>query len=376
MDLTLTDEQEMLRDGLTRFMQDSYSFEQRRDLIGSGQGFSAEHWRTFADLGWLALGLPEEAGGIECSFIELALVMEAFGSSLVLEPYASNIVLSSRILARAQNVTLSREALSGMAEGKLRVALAHSEQQTRYELDDVRTTAQPGHNGYVLSGTKFLVLDGPSADKLIVSAQLEPSRGPADGSIALFLVDRRSPGVKLYPYRLLDDTFAADIVLEDVRVTDAELLTRSDVVAILEEARDRYVLAKVAETLGGMERVLQITGDYVRSRSQFGQPLLKFQATQHRLAEMFVEVQETRSILYCGLAHIDLDAPARRRAVAAAKVVASNAGRVVGGLGIQLHGGMGMTEEYSVGHYFKKFITTEKLFGDTDYQLARLAEKP
>jgi len=368
MDLTLTDEQEMLRDGLARFIQESYTFEKRRALIGSDQGFGSEHWRTFGDLGWLALGLPEEAGGIECSFVELALVMEAFGSGLVLEPYASNVVLSSRILARADNAALCRETLSGMAEGKARVALAHSEPQTRYALDDIRTTAQPGDGGYVLRGTKFLVLDGPSADKLIVSAQLA-------GSIALFLLDRGTPGVKLYPYRLLDDTFAADIVLDDVRVTTAELLTRSNVVAILEEARDRFILAKVAETLGGMERVLQITGEYVRSRSQFGQPLFKFQATQHRLAEMFVEVQETRSILYCGLAHIDSEAPARRRAISAAKVVATNAGRIVGGLGIQLHGGMGMTEEYSVGHYFKKFITTEKLCGDTDYHLVRLAEK-
>ena len=366
MDLTLTDEQEMLRDGLTRFTQESYTFEKRRALVGHGQGFSAEHWQTFADLGWLALGLPEEAGGIECSFVELALVMEAFGSGLVLEPYASNVVLSSHILARAENAALGRETLSGLAAGKLRVALAHSEPQTRYELDDVRTTAQPGQKGYVLRGTKSLVLDGPGADKLIVSAAV-------GGSLTLFLVDRRNPGVKLYPYRLLDDTFAADVVLDDVRVTDADLLTQADGFAILEEARDRFILAKVAETLGGLERVLQITGEYVRSRSQFGQPLYQFQATQHRLAEMFVEVQETRSILYCGLAQIDSEAPARRRAVSAAKIVAAHAGRIVGGLGIQLHGGMGMTEEYSVGHYFKKFITTEKLFGDTDYHLARLA---
>ena len=365
MDLTLTDEQEMLRDGLTRFVQDNYAFEKRRTLLGSELGFSAGHWQTFAELGWLALGLPEEAGGIPCTFIELALVMEAFGSGLVLEPYASNIILMSRILERSENTALGHQTLSAMATGESRVALAHTEQHNRYELDDVRTVAEQDRNGYSLRGTKLLVSDGPSADKLIVSAQLA-------GSAALFLLDRHSPGVKLYPYRLLDDTFAADVVLQDVRVTDADLLARSNVTAILEEARDRFILAKVAEALGGMERVLEITGEYVRSRSQFGQPLLKFQATQHRLAEMFVEVQETRSILYCGLAHIDAPAPARRRAVSAAKVVAANAARIVGGLGIQLHGGIGMTEEYSVGHYFKRFITTEKLCGDTDYHLARL----
>jgi alkylation response protein AidB-like acyl-CoA dehydrogenase len=366
MDLTFTDEQEMLRDGLGRFVNESYEFEKRRALLGSELGFSAQHWQTFGELGWLALGLPEEAGGIECSFIETALVMEAFGSGLVLEPYASNIVLSARVLQRSENATLRQKVLSDMAAGHLRVALAHSEQQSRYDLNEVRSAAERSGSGYILHGTKLLVLDGPSADKLIVSAQL-------GGSIALFLVDRNAPGVRLNPYRLLDDTFAADVVLDGVRLTESDLLMRANVIEVLEEARDRFILAKVAESLGAMERVLQITGDYVRSRSQFGQPLLKFQATQHRLAEMFVEVQETRSILYCGLAHLDAEAPARRRAISAAKVVAAAAGRIVGGSGIQLHGGMGMTEEYSVGHYFKKLITTEKLFGDVDYHLARLA---
>ena len=365
MDLRLTDEQQMLRDGLTRFVQDNYSFEKRVPLVTSALGFSDAHWKTFAELGWLALGLPEETGGIECSFIEQALVMEAFGSGLVLEPYASNIILSARVLERCDNVALRRETLSAMTQGTLRVALAHSEQQARYELKDIRTTAVESEGGYVLRGTKFLIPDAASADKLIVSAVL-------GSSIVLFLVDRSAPGLTLHPYRLLDDTFAADVALENVHVSTADLLKSADVIEILEEARDRFILAKVAESLGGLERVLQISIDYVKSRAQFGQTLIKFQATQHRLAEMFTEIQQTRSILYCGLANIDGEPRARRRAVSAAKVVASHAGRVVGGLAIQMHGGIGMTEEYSVGHYFKRFVTTEKLFGDADFHLSRL----
>lgn len=366
MDLTLTDEQQMLRDGLTRFIQDSYSFEKRVPLVLTVLGFSDAHWQTFAELGWLALGLPEEAGGIECSFVERALVMEAFGSGLVLEPYASNIILSAHVLECSDNAALRLETLSAMAQGALRVALAHSEQQSRYELKDISTTAVEDDGGYILRGTKFLVPDAASADKLIVSALL-------GGSIVLFLVDRSAAGLTLHSYRLLDDTLAADAVLEDVRVSEADLLMSADVLGILEEARDRFTLAKVAETLGGLERVLQISIDYVKSRSQFGQTLIKFQATQHRLAEMFTEIQQTRSILYCGLANIEGEPRARRRAVSAAKVVASHAGRVVGGLGIQMHGGIGVTEEYSVGHYFKRFLTTEKLFGDADFHLSRLA---
>jgi alkylation response protein AidB-like acyl-CoA dehydrogenase len=214
---------------------------------------------------------------------------------------------------------------------------------------------------------KSLVLDGPSADKLIISARL-------DGNIVLFLLDRAHPGVHVHGYRLIDDTRAADVVLDDVRVEPASVLTAMEGAAleVLEEALDRFILAKVAESLGAMETVLELTSEYVKSRSQFGQPLSKFQATQHRLAEMFVEAQALRSILYCGLANIEASVPERRRAISAAKVVAAGASRTIAGLGIQLHGGIGMTEEYRVGHYFKKVVATEKLCGDTDYHLARL----
>jgi alkylation response protein AidB-like acyl-CoA dehydrogenase len=370
VDLSLTEEQEMLRDGVRRFVREQYEFEARRKLAAGELGFEPQHWQTFAELGWLALTVPESAGGLGCSAVETALIMEGFGAGLVLEPYASNAVLAVRILegALTGGSQLAGEVLASLAEGKTRVALAHSEAAARYDLAAVETTARRDGTGYRLSGVKTLALDAPSADKLIVSARVDT------GAIGLFLVDRATPGLVFDAYRLLDDTRAADVVLRDVPVASAAVLLADEgrALEVLEEALDRLILARVAESLGAMEAVLEISSEYVKSRVQFGQPLGKFQATQHRLAEMFVEVQETRSILYCGLAHIEATAAARRRAISAAKVVAASAGRIVGGLGIQLHGGIGVTEEYRVGHYFKKLVVTEKLLGDTDHHLRRL----
>ena len=367
VDLTLTDEQQMLRDGVQRFVAQHYEFEKRRALVASELGHSPDHWRLFAELGWLAVGLPEDAGGLGGSCIDTSIVMEAFGAGLVLEPYAANVVLSGRILERIENPNLRAGLLTALAEGRTRIALANFEPAARYSLNEIDTSAERRDGAYVIRGTKTLVLDGATADQLIVSARL-------DGSLALFLIDRCAPGIEIESYRLMDDTRAADVILRDLKVSHAALLMSGPgVVGVLEEAIDRFILAKVAESLGAVEAVLEITSEYVKSRVQFGQPLNKFQATQHRLAEMFVEVQEMRSILYCGLAHIDAEPAERRRAVSAAKVVACGGGRLVTGLGIQLHGGIGMTDEYRVGHYFKKLVTAEKLFGDVDYHLTRLA---
>lgn len=369
MDLNLTEEQQMLRDGVRRFIGESYDFEARGALAAGDPGFSADHWKTFAELGWLALGLPEDVGGLGCSFVETAIIMEAFGAGLVLEPYATTAVLAARILNRAANRALRASVLPMLAEGRQRIALAHYEPTTRYELTRVETRARRTSSGYILNGEKAVVLDAPSADRLIVSARLEGHRG-----FGLFLLDRSAPGIGLRPYRLIDDTRAADVMLRDAPVSESALLAdEAHSLEVLEDALDRLNLARVAEALGAMEAALDMTQQYVKSRVQFGQPLAKFQAVQHRLAEMFVEIQETRSILYCGLAHIEGPPAERGHAVSAARVVAAEAGRIVCGWAIQLHGGIGVTEEYRVGHYFKRLATLEKLFGDTDYHLARLA---
>ena len=369
MDFTLSEEQQILCDGAERYLSEHYSFEQRRHVLNDEAGFSAATWQTFAELGWLALGVPEDAGGLGGSFVDTALLMEAMGRRLVLEPYATTAILGARLIERSGNGAARAEVLPAIAQGQCRVALAHGELASRYDLRALQTRARPTDAGYVIDGVKTMVFDGPGANQLIVSANVVDQSG-----FTLFLVDAATPGVAIRGYPLIDGTRGADIELTSVRIARSAVLASGDHgLEVLEEALDRVVLARVAEGLGAMESVLQLTGEHLKSRQQFGQPLAKFQALQHRVAEMFVEVQETRSILYRGLAYIEAPAAERKNAVSAAKVVAASAGRVVGEQGIQLHGGIGMTDEYQVGHYFKRLVALEKAFGDVDYHLERLA---
>jgi alkylation response protein AidB-like acyl-CoA dehydrogenase len=391
MDFNLTDEQQMLRDGVRRFAMERYSFESRKRLLATAERFSEQNWATYAELGWLALALPEEVGGLDCSFVETSIVMQELGRVLALEPYATSAVLGAHIIGAAATNSQRPELLAQLGNGALRLALAHTEPDARYELSAVRTTTVQatgdGYEGYVLSGVKTLVFDAPSAHQLIVSAAFEDRRSRAEeersgpdhrrsGSEArtfgLFLVPKDASGVTLTAYPLIDGTRAADVELKAVRLPKSALLVEPQrALDVLEEAIDRTVLAQVAEALGAMESVLDITNGYIKQRVQFGQPIGKFQALQHRMAEMFVEVQETRSILYRGMALLDAAPAERKRAVSAAKVVACNAGRFVGAQGIQLHGGIGMTEEHSIGHYYKKLVAFEKRYGDTEFHVSR-----
>jgi alkylation response protein AidB-like acyl-CoA dehydrogenase len=367
MDFNLTDEQQMLRDGVRRFAVERYSFEARKRLLATVERFSLQNWSTYAELGWLALALPEEVGGLGCSFVETALVMQELGRVLALEPYATSAILGAHIIGASENNKQREELLSRLGSGHLRLALAHSEPDARYELDAVRvTTAKATDDGYVLSGMKTLVFDAPSADQLIVSAAL------ADRSFGLFIVPTDASGMAMNDYPLIDGTRAADIELSAVRLPKSALLVEPQrALDVLEEAIDRTVLGQVAEALGAMEAVLDITNGYIKQRVQFGQPIGKFQALQHRMAEMFVEVQQTRSILYRGIALLEAAPAERKRAVSAAKVVACNAGKFVGAQGIQLHGGIGMTEEHSIGHYYKKLVAFDKRFGDIEFHVSR-----
>jgi alkylation response protein AidB-like acyl-CoA dehydrogenase len=372
VDFNLTEEQQMLRDSARRFVQEHYRIEQRRAVSKTQLGFSLEHWRSMSDLGWLALAVPEELGGLGCSFVELALLLEEFGRGLVLEPYVSSAVVCAHILDKCENAPARAATMSAMVEGRRRLALAHQESAQRYELMPVSVEAKREGEGFFrLNGIKNLVLDAPAADQFIVSARVE-----GEENFSLFLVDRAAAGVKLEGYPLVDDSRAADIELHNVLMPRSAVLSgpaRSRLV--LEEALDRATLACVAEALGAMEAVLQLTADYLETRVQFGQPIGKLQALQHRMAEMFVEVQETRSILYCGIAHLNAEASVRGPVISAAKMVTLEAARIVGSQGVQLHGGIGMTEEYAMGHYFKKLLAFEKTYGDGDWHAERLARR-
>ena len=371
MNFNLSEEQAMLKDGVERFIQQEYGFEARREIAAGDEGFSRARWQDYAELGWLGLSVPEEVGGLGCSFVETAILMEAFGRAMVLEPFVQTSLLCATIIERSGSEAKRAELLPAVVEGRLLLSLADSEAGSRFKLGcDTHTRARTRPGGYLLSGEKTLVAAGASADLLLVSARLDDvATGPA-----VFIVDRRAAGVSCRSYRLLDGSRAADIELRDVELDASALLIGPDrALAILEEATELATLASVAEILGVMEAVMAITADYIKARVQFGQPIGKFQALQHRMAEMFVAVQETRSILYCGIAHLDRPADERHRMISAAKAVAGRASRFVCAQGIQLHGGMGMTEEYQVGHYFRKMALMEKMYGDTDFHLGCFA---
>ena len=368
MDFNLSDEQRMLREGAERYLTQHYQFEQRQRILATPARLSEERWRDFAELGWLAVCVPEAHGGLGGSFTDVALLLEALGRCLVLEPVATTAVLGARLLERSAHGAAA-SLLPEIATGALRIALAHEESGFRAEHVSVATRARRDGAGFRLEGAKILAYDAPNAHRLIVSACEDGHDSPS-----LWLVGRDAPGLTVESYELIDGPLAADVVLDGVPVAmAARLAGPGAAAALLEEALDRLTLARVAEALGAMESVLQITAEHIRNRQQFGQPLAGFQALQHRMAEMFVEVQETRSILYHGLAHIEGPAAARQMAVSRAKVVASAAGRIVGGQGIQLHGGVGLTEEYPVGHYFRHLIALERMFGDPEFHLSRLA---
>ena len=369
MDFNLTDEQQMLRDAAARFVREQCGFEARRHLAATA-GWSPERWAQYADMGWLALGVPEEFGGLGCGFIETAIVAEELGRGLALEPFVGCSVLAARLVERADAPAFAaRRAglLEGMLAGALQVAVAYSEPSSRFELGGAGVRARAEGEGFVLDGVKMMVPAAGIADLLIVSAVVD------GGDVALFLVPREATTLHVYP--LIDGTRAGDVELSSVFApADARLCAPGSGLALLEDALDRAALAQVAEGLGCMEAVLEITSDYLKTRQQFGQTIGKFQALQHRMAEMFVEVQETRSILYRGVAHLDGAPGMRRQAVSAAKVILGSAGRFVGGQGIQLHGGIGVTDEYQIGHYYKRLLVLEKLYGDSNWHLGRFVD--
>ena len=366
MKFDLSDEQAMLRDAAARFVRDAYGLEQRRELVRSEDGFSREHWKQYAELGWLGLNLPEEMGGLACSLVETAVLAEQLGRGMVLEPFLSTAVLGASLIDRSRSEVHRQELLPAVIAGDLLLALAHDEPGLRDPdaMPDVHA-ARVGAD-YELSGTKTLALGLPGADRLIVSARL------AEGELALFLLNPNQPGLEIRPYALTDGSRAGDLLLQRTRLPAAALLCRGAVAEeALAESLDRARLVAMAQALGAMEGCIEVSSEYIKTRVQFKQPLAKFQSLQHLMADMFVDAQESRSMLYRTLALSAAPATVRRNAVAAAKVMIGPAGRRVSASGIQLHGGYGTTDEYLVSHYFRYLFTMEKLFGDAEDHVRR-----
>jgi pimeloyl-CoA dehydrogenase small subunit len=375
MDFDLSEEQQLLKDSVTRLLGDVYQFEQRKKYMDSPDGFSGAAWKQYAELGILGLPFAEEHGGFGGGPVETMIVMEAFGSALALEPYLATVVLGGGLIQRAGNDAQRSELMPKIADGSLRVAFAHSERQSRYDLADVATRAKRDGDGFTLEGDKSLVLHGDTADKLVVSARVsgEP-RSPR--GIGLFLVDAKTAGVSRRGYPTQDGQRAAEVSLANVRVgRDAVLGDPEGGFSSISRVVDSAIAAMCAEAVGAMQEMHALTVDYLKTRKQFGVPIGNFQALQHRAADMFVALEQARSMaMFATMMAQDDDEAERRKAIAAAKVQIGRSGRFVGQQAVQLHGGVGMTMELKVGHYFKRVTMIDLMFGDADHHLAALAE--
>jgi alkylation response protein AidB-like acyl-CoA dehydrogenase len=360
MEFAKSDIQQMLLDSAERFLGETAGVEYWREQRHSAEGFDRARWAAFAELGWLALPVPESAGGLGGTLEDVALLNITLGRHLATEPYVSTAVLCAQILAAA-DVERHSDLLAAVAEGSLRLALAH-------EANDA--VAIRSGRGFVLNGRKLMALDAPSADRLIVSAELEGEAG-----LALFLVDREAEGVLLDAYPLIDGARAADVVLCDVALGPEALIAGGNTgAAILQAATDRASVALMAQAVGSMEACLAICGDYVKERKQFGAAIGSFQAVQHMLSDMFIAAYQARSMLYQAIAGSYEDAQSFSAAVSAARIVVSEAGQVVSRGGIQVHGGYGITDEYEISHHFRRLLAIEKSYGDIDRHVRRWAE--
>ncbi len=375
MDFNYTDEQNALRDTLARFIAKDYGFEQRRALAKSDIGFSRDHWKQFAELGLTALPFAEDFGGLNGNAVDTMLVMEAFGRGLVLEPYLATVIVAGGLIRDAGSPAQQEAHLPSIASGKLMLALAHYERGARYKVSRVDTAAKADGGGWTLSGSKGVVLGGGAADKLLVSANT--GKGPnGTGAISLFLVDSKAAGVSVRSYMTQDGGRAAEVRLDKVSVgADALLGPKDGALPAIERALDYGIAALCAEAVGIMAALNEATLEYLKTRKQFGQPIGRFQALQHRMVDMVIATEQARSM--ATLAAVKADAPdaaARRRALSAAKAYVGQQARFVGQQAVQLHGGMGVVDELNVSHYFKRLTMINITFGDTDYHLGLFSD--
>jgi pimeloyl-CoA dehydrogenase small subunit len=374
MDFDLSDEQRLLKESVERLLTDHYDMAKRKTYGAGEPGWSRALWAQYAALGLLAVPFAEERGGIGGGPVETMVVMEAFGRALVLEPYLATIVLGGGLLRHGGSAAQQGALIPRIVAGDLTLAFAHVERHSRYDLADVSTTARQDGDGWVLDGAKSVVLHGDSADKIIVTARVSGERRDRAG-IALFLVDADARGLSRRGYPTQDGLRAAEIVLEGVCVgADAAVGEPGKVFPLVEQVVDEAIAALCAEAVGAMAEAHRITVDYLKVRKQFGVPIGSFQALQHRAADMTVALEQARSMALFGTMMVqDDDAAVRHRAVAAAKVQIGRSARFIGQQAIQLHGGIGMTMEYAVGHYFKRLTMIDTLFGDADHHLVQLA---
>ena len=371
MDFDLTDEQRLLKESVDRLILDQYQFQQRKQYMAEPAGFSAPMWDRFAEQGLLGLPFPETLGGFGGGAVETMIVMESFGRGLVVEPYFATIIISGGLLRRAADPALLGALVPKITAGKLKLAFAHVERHSRYDLSDVMTTARKDGSAHVLNGAKSVVLHGDVADQILVSARLSGAQRDR-GGIGLFLVDANTPGLARRGYPTQDGLRAAELTFANVRAT----MLNENALPVMEHAVDEAIAALCSEAVGAMQSMHDLTLEYLKTRKQFGRPIGSFQVLQHRSVDMLVALEGARSMaMFAAVMAAEENPVERQRAISAAKVQIGRSGKHIGQEAIQLHGGIGMTMEYAVGHHFKRMTVIEQLYGDADHHLASLAQR-
>ena len=372
MDLSLNDEQSLIQSSVERFILNDYTFEQRRKIVAEEPGYSQEHWTTFAELGWLAIPFSEEDGGLGGTAVESMVLLEQFGRGIVVEPFIPTVVLAAGAIRLGGSTEQRKRYIPDIIDGKLQGALAFAEPQGRYDLHDLTTTATAKGDGFVINGYKAVVLNAPAADFLVVSARTSGSQRDTDG-VSLFVLDTRSAGVSRHDFTTVDAMRASEITFDNVEVGPDALLGEAGAgLAVLQQVIDEGTFAVCAEAVGCMEVLYKDTVEYSKMREQFGQRLGSFQALQHRMVDMFMAYEQSRSLLYMTAAHLEngYDEQAQKQ-ITALKVQIGKAVKLVGQEAIQIHGGMGLTDELSISHYFKRVTVIENMFGNSRFHLKR-----
>ncbi len=374
MDFNFNEEQSLIQGQVSQFIQRDYDWEKRQELSNSERGFSDENWKQFAELGWLGISISEEAGGFGGSSLDTMIIMEEFGKGLVVEPFLETIVLSASILDDAGSKQQKDEILNKVIEGNLQLATAFSEPQSRFNLEDIVTTATKQEDSYLINGFKSVVMNGPAADSFIISVRTSGSQSDKEG-ITLFLLDSNQNGVSKRDYATVDGRKACELTLEDVSVSSASIIGKEGGgLDLLQNAINRAILAVSAEAVGAMEVLYKTTVEYTKTREQFGQAIGKFQVLQHRMVDMFMEYEQAKSLLYMATIKHSEGAKDADKAIAGLKYHIGKAGKFIGQQSVQLHGGMGVTEELNVGHYFKRLTTIGTIFGNSDYHLVKYSK--
>ena len=374
MDLSYTEEQALLKDSVQKFIEDNYDITVRNKLTESDEGFSRENWQQYADLGWLAMAFAEEDGGIGGSAVDTMVLMEEFGKGLVVEPFLSTVVMAGTAISEFGSAEQKSSLIPAIIEGSLIATVAYAESQAHHELNNVVTSAEKSGDSWIINGAKSVVANARSAGKILVSART--SGAPRDESgITMFIVDADASGISRDDYPTVDGLRASEITFENVEVPASNMLgEEGEGLAILNKISNRAILALSAEAVGAMEMLYKDTIAYTKQREQFGHPLSDFQVLKHRMTEMFMEHQLAKSLTMKATMLESHDAEDTQRTIHALKYLIGKSSRFVGQNAVQLHGGMGMTEELRIAHYFKRLTVIDAQFGNTDHHLTCFVE--